>query len=131
MKEDIEELEDEGEYTPEQLTPSTLAQTVRKSREMIARGDFSELEAQLITQAVTLQRLFEVYTQKMVTSKYIGAEETFGQIAFRAQSQALKTISTLAELKNPKKLTFIKQQNNAQFNLNQEKKDKQTSSGDL
>jgi len=124
MKEDIEELEDEEEYILEQLTPSTLAKTVRKSREKIARGDFSELEAQLISQIVALQGLFEIYLQKMITCEYIGGQEIFGSLVLKIQEQARKTIKTLVELKNPKNLTFIKEQLNTQINVKQ-------TSGDL
>ena len=39
--------------------------------------------------------------------------EVFINIAFRAQSQCRKTLAVLAELKHPRRTTFIKQQNNA------------------
>lgn len=113
----------DNEYE-EALTPTALAKTVQENREMIARGDYSAVEAQLLTQAVALQGIFETYLQKMVTSKYIGAQEIFGQLALKAQSQARKTLKTLVELKNPKTNTFIKEQSNTQINVKQ-------TSGDL
>jgi len=113
-------------YEEEALTPTALAKTVQEVRQMIAKGDYSEIESQLINSAIALQRIFEIYTQRMINEKYFVAQGTYGQIALKAQNQARKTLLTLAELKNPKKLTFIKQQNNAQINLNQEKNDKQT-----
>ncbi len=117
-------MEHELEEFEKALTPTALARTVQESQEKIAKGDFSEVEAQLVTQAVALQRIFEVYTQKMITSKYIGAQEIFGQLALKAQSQARKTLKTLVELKNPKTNTFIKEQSNTQINVKQ-------TSGDL
>ena len=39
--------------------------------------------------------------------------EAFGKIALRAQNQCQRTLKTLLEYKNPKRTTFIKQQNNA------------------
>ena len=113
-------------YEEEALTPTALAKTVQKSREKIAKGDCSEIESHLINQAIAIQRIFEIYTQRMINEKYFVAQGTYGQIALKAQNQSRKTLSTIAELKNPKKLTFIKQQNNAQFNLNQKKNSKQT-----
>ena len=89
------------------LTPTELAQAVEKTRKMIARGDYSAVEAQLITQATALNGIFETYLQKMITSKYIGAQEIFGNLALKAQNQSLKTLRILTELKNPKMNTFI------------------------
>ena len=119
MKEDIEELEDEEEYTLKQLTPSNLAKTVRKSRELIGRGDYSQIEEQLIAQTVALESMFQIYFEKMLSTEFLGAQEIFGQLALKAQSQARKTIKTLVELKNPKNLTFIKEQLNTQINVKQ------------
>ena len=48
-------------YEEEALTPSVLAKTVQESREKIAKGDFTEVESQLITQAVALNGIFQVY----------------------------------------------------------------------
>lgn len=39
--------------------------------------------------------------------------EVFAGMAFKAQSQSRKTLAVLAELKSPRRTTFIKQQNNA------------------
>ena len=117
-------MEHELEEFEMALTPTSLAKTVQESREKIASGDFSELEGQLITQSVVLGRIFEVYTQKMITSKYIGAQEIFGQLALKSQAQCRKTLKTLVELKNPKMNTFIKEQLNTQINVKQ-------TSGDL
>jgi len=119
MKEDIEELEDEEEYTLKQLTPSNLAKTVRKSRELIGRGDYSQVEENLLSQAVVLENMFRIYFEKMLNTEFLGAQEIFGNLALKAQSQARKTIKTLVELKNPKNLTFIKEQMNTQINVKQ------------
>jgi len=114
---------DEKEFE-EALTPTALARTVQESRQKIARGDYSEVEEQLITQAVALQRIFEVYTQKMISESYHESQRIFGQIALKAQSQCRQTLNTLVEMKNPKNLTFIKEQMNTQINVKQ-------TSGDL
>ena len=39
--------------------------------------------------------------------------DVFSNIAFKAQAQCRKTLAVLAELKHPRRTTFIKQQNNA------------------
>jgi len=110
---------DEIELGDEVLTPTALARTVQESREMIARGDYSEVEAQLITQTAALENMFQIYFEKMISTEYLEAQHIFGSLALKAQSQARKTIKTLVELKNPKMNTFIKQQMNTQVNLKQ------------
>jgi len=112
MEHDIEEFE-------EALTPTALAQTVRKSREMIGRGDYSRIEEQLIAQTVALENMFQIYFEKMLSTEFLGAQEIFGNLALKAQSQCRKTLSTLVEMKNPKNLTFIKEQMNTQINVKQ------------
>jgi len=113
-------------YEEEPMTPMALAKVVQKSQKMIAKGNFSEVEAHLIAQSTALERIFRIFTERMINEKYFVAQGTYGQIALKAQNQARKTLLAIAELKNPKKLTFIKQQNNAQINVNQKKNSKQT-----
>ena len=86
---------DEIELGDEVLTPTALARTVQESREMIDRGDFSEVEAQLITQTVALESMFQIYFEKMLSTEYLEAQHIFGSLALKAQSQARKTIKTL------------------------------------
>jgi len=112
MEHDIEEFE-------EALTPTALARTVQESREKIARGDYSEVEEQLIRQAVVLENMFEIYFEKTINTEYHESQRIFGQLALKAQSQCRKTLNTLVELKNPKNLTFIKEQMNTQINVKQ------------
>ena len=45
-------------------------------------------------------------------------------MAFRAQARCNRTLRTLLEFKNPKRATFIKQQNNMQINQANEEKEK-------
>ena len=112
MEHVLEEIE-------EPLTPAALARTVQESREMIARGDYSEVEEQLIRQAVVLENMFQIYFEKTINTEYHESQRIFGQLALKAQSQCRKTLQALLEVSAPKQLTFIKQQNNAQINVKQ------------
>ena len=76
-------------------------------------GDLTIAEALLIDQTLVLQSVFSNFTAKMANAKLLSQVEAFGKIALRAQNQCQRTLKTLLEYKNPKRTTFIKQQNNA------------------
>lgn len=57
--------------------------------------------------------LFNRMTREACNTTYIPQSEALLSIALRAQNQSRKTIAVLADLKCPKRATFIKQQNNA------------------
>jgi hypothetical protein len=75
-------------------------------------NDLSELTNMLVTQAYVLQNLFS----KMVSmaTRSSGAEDIpkFVDVALKTQKQCRATIRAIAEIKNPKRATFIKQQTN-------------------
>ncbi|MDP3562344.1 MAG: hypothetical protein Q8R83_09240 [Legionellaceae bacterium] len=83
------------------------------SSEKINKGNISEIEEMLMTQAKTLDYLFYDAINKLVHLDMINQIEVFTTIAFRAQAQCRKTLATLAEIKHPKRTTFIHKQNNA------------------
>jgi hypothetical protein len=79
----------------------------------IMGGDLSIAEALLIDQALVLQSVFSNFTARTANAKYLNQVEAYSKIALRAQNQCQRTLKTLLEYKNPKRTTFIKQQNNA------------------
>jgi len=83
------------------------------SAEKINKGNISEIEEMLMTQAKTLDYLFYDAINKLANLDMINQIEVFTNIAFRAQAQGRKTLATLAEIKHPKRTTFIHKQNNA------------------
>lgn len=80
---------------------------------VVTHGEISELETMLMMQARTLEVLFNRMTRTACRSSMIMHTEMLLNIALRAQNQSRKTIALLADLKSPKRTTFIKQQNNA------------------
>jgi hypothetical protein len=74
-------------------------------------NDLSELTNMLVTQAYVLQNLFS----KMVgmATRCNGEDiSKFVDTALKTQKQCRATIQAIAEIKNPKRATFIKQQTN-------------------
>ncbi len=76
-------------------------------------GDLKRTESMLITQAHTLDAIFNELALRAALNmgEYIGAMETYMRVALKAQSQCRATLETLAEIKNPQPTAFIKQQN--------------------
>ena len=68
----------------------------------------------LISQAHTLDAMFHALAQKAMTHTTLPPYETLLRLAFKAQSQCRATFETLAEVKNPRSVAFVKQANIAQ-----------------
>ena len=113
----------------EGLTLNDIISTLRESVAEIKAGKMDQVEATLITQANTLDLVFNSLLRRAACQEMLPQYETFMRLALKAQSQCRTTLETLAEIKNPKPTAFIKQQNMAavqQVNntLAQEKKNR-------
>lgn len=91
----------------------TVMQELIESAKKVNSGNLNEIEQMLMTQAKSLDYIFYDAMSKLADLNMINQIETFVSIALRAQSQCRKTLATLAEIKHPKRTTFIQQQNNA------------------
>lgn len=103
-----------------QITNDTEALEIeRVIEEMVAstakieEGDLSQLESMLFNQAQALEAMFYRFAAMTVNSEYINNTQVLGQLALKCQNQSRTTAATLAEIKNPRHATFVKQQNNA------------------
>ena len=90
----------------------------------IKEGDLGRAESMLISQAHTLDALFAelINRSRMNMGEYFNAACKYMQLAFKAQSQCRTTLEALAEIKNPRPVAFIRQQNvgeNVQVNNGQ------------
>jgi hypothetical protein len=81
--------------------------------EKVFAGDLTEAEATLMAQAVTLDTIFNELARRAALNmgEYINATDTFMRLALKAQSQCRATLETLAEIKNPRHVAFVKQAN--------------------
>ena len=86
---------------------------VREKAESAKAGDLSEAEATLAAQATTLNAMFNELARRaaMNMGEYLGAAETYLRLSLKAQSQCRATLETLAEIKNPRPVAFVKQAN--------------------
>lgn len=93
-----------------------LSESISVMNEKIAKvkaGDMSDVEATLIAQAVTLDTVFNELARRAAANMgaHMTATETYLRLAFKAQAQCRSTLETLAEVKNPRQATFVRQQN--------------------
>jgi hypothetical protein len=95
------------------LDVSSLIAELRQQAATVSNGDLHRLEAQLAIQAHTLDTIFNELARRAALNigEYIEAADRYLRLALRAQSQCRATIETLAEMKNPKPVAFVRQAN--------------------
>ncbi len=78
-----------------------------------SKGDLSRMEAMMVSQAQTLDLLFNTLTRRAVANigEYKDAVETYLKLALRAQSQCRAVAETLHEMKHPRPVAFFQQAN--------------------
>lgn len=85
----------------------------------LQNGDMSQLEGILYSQVISLNCLFADCITRSARMRANAKTKTstalandLAHLALRSQDNCRKTIATLAEMKNPKRTTFIKRQQN-------------------
>lgn len=77
-------------------------------------GDLTRAEAMLVAQAHSLDELFSNLARRAntnIVAGYRDAGEIYLRLAFKAQAQCRTTWETLAEIKNPRSVAFVRQAN--------------------
>ena len=76
-------------------------------------GDMQDIEAMLFNQALTLQTMFTALSRRAALNagEYMGATDTYMKLVFKAQAQFRSTLEALAEIKQPRLATFVRQAN--------------------
>ena len=87
-----------------------LADVLHEQVSSVKNGDMHRPEAMLLSQAHTLDALFNSLAQKAFMQTHMPHYETFLRLAFKAQSQCRATLQTLSDVKNPS-VVYAKQAN--------------------
>lgn len=93
-----------------QLDRDCLDDVLRAEVEAVNRGDMRRTEAILITQAHTLNELFNSLARSACEQDNLKPRETYLRLALKAQSQCRTTLEALSAIKNPP-VVFAKQAN--------------------
>ena len=81
--------------------------------QLLASNGTEHQELLLLLQSELLHAVCVDFAMKIKGTSSPEVMKLFADIAFKAQNQSRRTITALADLKSPKRTTFIKQQNNA------------------
>ncbi len=97
----------------DELDMVSLVNLMKHQVDEIQSGDNDKIERHLYSQGVALNALFVRMIKKFTNTSSLHEIQLYGQLALKAQAQARVTFTAVADLRNPNRATFIKQQNNA------------------
>src|SRR3989338_5077624 len=97
----------------ESMDIKTLLKELSESFVRVKSDNMFEVEVMLLSQAQTLNVFFHRCLSQVGNSEFMPHIQIMSDLALRTQNNCRKTLLALAEIKNPKRATFIKQQNNA------------------
>lgn len=92
---------------------NALAAEMSRQTKLVNEGDLARAEAMLISQAHSLDAIFNAFCGRAALNmgQHLQATETYMRMALKAQSQCRATLQTLGELKAPRSIAFIRQAN--------------------
>lgn len=90
---------------------SALIEELNGRTKRLKEGSTEDMEAMLYAQAHALQSIFVNLSRRAVKQDYLKQFGAYLGFALKAQAQCRATLETLAEVKNPKPPTFVRQQN--------------------
>lgn len=93
------------------LDLTAYAAELRKQADAVVAGDTTSIETMLMTQANTLDMMFNHLARKAFNAEYLSQADVHLRHAMKAQAQCRATLEALAEIKNPRAVAFVKQAN--------------------
>ncbi len=97
-----------------ELSLAAVVAEIDTQIEAIQNGSMKAAEGMLLAQAHALDVLFHMMAQRALIAPGIDQQDKTLRLAFKAQSQCRTTLETLATVKNPHPVAFIRQANVAQ-----------------
>jgi hypothetical protein len=88
-----------------------LIVALQEQAKLASSGKLARSEAMLIIQAHTLDAVFNNLLRRASGADYLSKFEAYLRLGLKAQSQCRATLETLAAIKNPPPLAFVRQAN--------------------
>lgn len=90
-----------------------LVEATQQAVERAKRGGTEQADSLLTSQAIALNAVFLEMGRRAALNmgSHLRATETYMRLALKAQSQCRTTLESLAEIKNPRAVAFVKQAN--------------------
>lgn len=93
------------------LDINDVVSELKRQTAAINSGDMTRAENMLAAQAHALDGLFAKLASQALLANHPDSMDRFFRLALKAQNQSRATLQTLAELKAPKQIAFVKQAN--------------------
>ena len=96
-----------------EIAINTLVNDLETECKLANNGDLARAEMILMAQAQTLDSVFNNLARRasLNIGEYVNAADIYLRLALRAQAQCRATIETLAMIKNPQPVAFVRQAN--------------------
>ena len=88
-----------------------MVHDLREKIEKVKAGDMGSVESMLYGQAMTLQTMFTSLARQAASETGLKQYQAKLTFALKAQAQCRATLEALAEIKNPRPVSFVKQAN--------------------
>jgi len=90
-----------------------LVKSTRAAVGRVAKGETGQADGLLTSQAIALNAVFLEMSRRAALNmgSHLGAMDTYMRLALKAQSQCRTTLESLAEIKSPRAVAFVKQAN--------------------
>jgi hypothetical protein len=102
----------DGKFGQQDITALLLE--LDEQIKLLRAGDMSSVEAMLFSQATALQAIFVDLATRAQRQERLPIMQAQLTLALKAQAQCRVTLEALAEVKNPRHPTYVRQQNVAQ-----------------
>lgn len=93
------------------LNLTALVSELKLQLERVQQGDLARSENMLVAQAHTLDAIFTRLVCQALDAPGLDRQEIVLRLAFKAQAQCRTTLETLAGIKNPQPVAFVRQAN--------------------
>lgn len=94
----------------EMLLPG-LVDALADQVDLVKGGDLSRIEGIMVAQSHTLDSIFNDLARRAIRAEYMDNFDRYMRLALRAQSQCRATLEALAEIKQPRSVSFVNQAN--------------------
>ncbi|MER2540010.1 MAG: hypothetical protein ABTQ26_12285 [Azonexus sp.] len=94
-----------------ELDTKTLFVELFDQSKAVNRNELNGVEQMLYGQAVALNVMFNEFAVRAANADQISKIESYMRLSLKAQAQSRATLQTIAEIKNPRPVAFVKQQN--------------------
>ena len=97
--------------SPEELDLQALIDCMDKQVDVYKAGNLERIDQMLLSQAHTLDAIANNLFRRATVQEYQRNLESFMKLGLKAQSQCRATLETLAAIKSPQSVAFVRQQN--------------------